>query len=72
MTGLANIADSFAAIQECVFNKKYLTMNELKELIETDFDGRENMRQLLINKAPKFGNDNESVDVFAKICCGGT
>ena len=66
LTGLANIADSFAAIQECVFNKKYLTMNELKELIETDFDGRENMRQLLINKAPKFGNDNESVDVFAK------
>ena len=65
VTGLANIADSFAAIEECVFKKKYLTADELLNLLETDFEGKENMRQLLINRAPKFGNDIEAVDKYA-------
>ncbi len=65
VTGLANIADSFAAIEECVFNKEYLTMAELADLLATDFEGKEEMRQLLINRAPKFGNDNEAVDKYA-------
>ncbi|QAT43267.1 glycyl radical protein [Aminipila luticellarii] len=65
VTGLANIADSFAAIEECVFNKNYLTMTELVDLLETDFEGKEDMRQLLINRAPKFGNDLEAVDKYA-------
>ena len=65
VTGLANIADSFAAIEECVFNKKYLTMEQLLELLHTDFRDHEEMRQLLINRAPKFGNDIEQVDKYA-------
>jgi len=65
VTGLANITDSFAAIEECVFNKEYLTMTELLHLLDIDFEGREDMRQLLINRAPKFGNDIEQVDKYA-------
>lgn len=65
VTGLANIADSFAAVEECVFNKNYLSMSELVNLLETDFEGKEDMRQLLINRAPKFGNDIEAVDKYA-------
>ncbi len=72
VTGVANIADSLAAIEECVFNKKYLSMSQLMELLETNFAGRENMRQLLMNKAPKYGNDIERVDKYAhwlaKLC----
>ena len=66
ITGLANIADSFTAIDECVFNKKYLTMSQLMDLLETDFEGHEDMRQMLIQRAPKFGNDIEQADKFAK------
>ena len=72
ITGIANIADSLAAIEECVFNKQYLSMAELMDLLETDFEGKENLRQLLINKAPKYGNDIEEVDCYAhwlsKLC----
>lgn len=72
ITGVANIADSLAAIEECVFNNKLLTMTELMELVDTDFEGKENMRQLFINKAPKYGNDIENVDEYAhwlsKLC----
>lgn len=66
VTGLANIADSFAAIEECVFKKHYITMDELMNLLETDFKGKENLRQLLINRAPKYGNDNPDADKFAQ------
>ena len=65
VTGLANIADSFAAIEECVINKKYLSMEELLNLLENDFQGKEDMRQLLLNRAPKYGNDLEEVDKYA-------
>jgi len=65
-TGMANIADSFAAIEECVFNKNYLSMDELIELLDTDFAGKENMRQMLIHRAPKFGNDIDAVDKYAR------
>ena len=66
ITGLANIADSFTAIDECVFNKKYLTMSQLMDLLETDFEGHEDMRQMLIQRAPKFGNDIEQADKLAR------
>ncbi len=70
ITGLANIVDSFAAIEECVFNKKYISMPELMDLLKTDFTGKENLRQMLVNKAPKYGNDIEQVDKFAQFVAG--
>lgn len=64
ISSVANVADSLAAIEECVLKKKYLTMAELMNLLETDFEGREDLRQLLINKAPKYGNNIEQVDQY--------
>lgn len=66
LTGLANIADSFTAIEECVFNKHYITMAELIELLKTDFEGNEAKRQMLIQRAAKYGNDIEQADKYAK------
>lgn len=66
VTGLANLVDSLAAIEECVFSKKYLTMSQLMDLLETNFEGKEEMRQMLINRAPKYGNDIEQVDKYAE------
>ena len=65
VAGIANMIDSFAAIEECVFNKKYITMEQLVELMDTNFEGKEFMRQMLINKAPKFGNNIEQVDKYS-------
>lgn len=65
ITGVANIADSLAAIEECVFNKKYITMDQLMDAVDSNFEGAEHIRQMLINRAPKYGNDVESVDEYA-------
>lgn len=62
ITGAANLADSIAAIDTCVFKDKDITMDELIAALDKNFEGEERMRQLLLNKAPKFGNDNAYVD----------
>lgn len=65
-TGTTNVADSLAAIKKFVFDEKIITMEELVEACRTNFDGREELRQRLINEAPKFGNDDDYVDLLAK------
>lgn len=62
---IANVADSLAAIEECVLNKKLISIDELMELLASNFEGKENLRQMLINKAPKYGNNIEAVDKYA-------
>lgn len=65
VAGIANVIDSMAVIEECVFNKKYFTMEELIHMIDTSYEGKEDMRQLILNRVPKFGNDIEQVDKYS-------
>jgi len=64
--GIANLGNSLAAIKKLVFEEKRLTKEELLQAIETDFEeeGGEKIRQLLLNFAPKYGNDNDDVDLL--------
>jgi pyruvate-formate lyase len=41
-----------------------LSPAELVNILDTDFAGRESLRQRLVNKAPKYGNDNDEADDF--------
>lgn len=66
LTSLANAADSLAAIEEVVFKDKTLTLSELNEILKNNFKDQENIRQLLLNKPQKFGNDNDFVDGIAR------
>ncbi|WP_163627405.1 glycyl radical protein [Lactiplantibacillus plantarum] len=62
--GIANLADSLAAIKKLVFEEKKLTTTQLWHALTTDFadeDGAK-IRQMLINDAPKYGNDDDYVD----------
>ena len=62
--GIANMADSLAAIKKLVFEEKRITPAELWDAILDDFQTPENRRiqDMLINDAPKYGNDDDSVD----------
>jgi formate C-acetyltransferase len=64
--GLATVADSLAAMKRLVFEEKLLNLKELREMLANDFAGEETLRQVLINKAPKYGNDDDYVDEIAK------
>ncbi|MGT2924772.1 glycyl radical protein [Streptococcus caviae] len=62
--GIANLADSLAAIKKLVFEEGRLTTAELWEALQSDYAGErgEEIRQMLINDAPKYGNDNDYAD----------
>lgn len=64
--GIATAADSLAAIKKTVFEDKRLTMAELLQALRTNFEGKEDLRQMLITRAPKFGNDDDYVDSIAR------
>jgi choline trimethylamine-lyase len=65
-TGIADLADSLAAVKKLVYDEKALTLPDLVDILKKDFDGAENVRQMLINRAPKYGNDHDEVDQFAR------
>ena len=61
--GPSVVGDSLAAVKKIVFEDKELTLNELKEALDNNFEGIEGARiRQLCRKAPKFGNDIDSVD----------
>ena len=66
MSGATNAVDSMAAIKKLVFDEKSVTMDELIKACQTNFEGKEDLRQRLMNDPPKFGNDDEEVDKLAK------
>lgn len=61
--GIANLADSLAAIKKVVFEDQKVTPAELWEALQADFDGEKNERiRRLLQEAPKYGNDDDYVD----------
>jgi formate C-acetyltransferase len=65
-TGVTNVGNSLASIKKLVFEEGLITGAELKQALDSDFSGPdgERVRQLLINRAPKFGNDDDYVDTL--------
>ena len=63
--GLADVADSMAAVKKLVYDDKSVSMEELCLALETNFEGFEKLRQRLIKEAPKYGNDIDYVDDIA-------
>jgi formate C-acetyltransferase len=62
--GIANLGNSLAAIKKLVFEEEKLSKEDLLEAIENDFTGKkaERIQQMLLNFAPKYGNDDDYVD----------
>jgi formate C-acetyltransferase len=61
----ANVADCLAVAKKCVYEDRSLRAEELLAAIKANFEGAEPLRQQLINKVPKYGNDVEWVDAIA-------
>lgn len=63
--GLATLADSLAAVKKLVFEENLVSLPELLRALEMDFVGYDPLRQALVHKAPKYGNDDPYVDQIA-------
>ena len=60
--GIGSLTDSLSAIKYHVFDYKNLSMNQLLDALKNSFEDSEEIRQLLLNKTPKFGNDIDYTD----------
>ncbi|MCX8066683.1 MAG: hypothetical protein N3B68_02465, partial [Anaerolineae bacterium] len=63
---LATAADSLAAIKKLVYDEKAVSMEELVRALDANFEGYESLRQMLLHKAPKYGNDDPEADEIAR------
>ncbi|MBM3475062.1 MAG: glycyl radical protein, partial [Armatimonadetes bacterium] len=61
-TGTGTLTDSLSAIKRHVFDDGTLTWDALLGALATDFEGCEETRQLLLNRTPRFGNDDDAAD----------
>lgn len=66
ISGVANAADSLAAIDQVVFQKKLMTLAELTQILDSNYAGREDVHQMLLNKVVHFGNDEDLVDEYCR------
>ena len=63
--GIGTTTDALAAVRHVVFDQANLSLAELLEAVDADFAGQEPLRQLLLNRAPKYGNDDPLADEVA-------
>jgi len=68
--GVADVADSLAAIDWLVYQEKKLRLSELVAAARNNFEGRKEIRQLILNKAPRYGRDDEPGNRYAKLVAG--
>jgi len=64
--GIGSITDALSAIKTHVFENRTLSMAELLELLTGNFAGHERERLLLVNKTPRYGNDDDCADAIMK------
>jgi formate C-acetyltransferase len=60
--GIGSVTDCLTAIQELVFDQRAMTLPRFVDVLDADFDGEEFLRQRLLNKVPKYGNDDDRAD----------
>ncbi len=64
--GIVVVADSLAAIRTLVFEEKLVSLDQFLQALKDNWQGYESLRQLILHRVPRYGNDDESVDSLAR------
>jgi len=60
--GIGSLTDSLSAVRQLVFEEGSVGLPALVQALEADFAGCEPLRQQLLNRTPKYGNDEAPAD----------
>lgn len=66
IVGLGTLTDSLVSLKYNVFERKLFTIDEVLNALVKNYEKYEIMRQIFLNKTPKYGNDDDYVDEVAK------
>ena len=64
--GIGTVTDSLSAIRHHVFTEKNMSMADMQRVLAADFAGFEKTRLLLVNKTPRYGNDDDAADALMR------
>ena len=64
--GIGTLTDSLTAIKHHVFDEKHLSMGQMLKTLKDNFEAHELIRQMLWNKTPKYGNDDDYADALLR------
>lgn len=62
--GIGTVTDSLSALKDVVYERGDLPLARLVEILDADFTGHEELRQRLVHKTHKYGNDDEYADAL--------
>ncbi|HZK43146.1 MAG TPA: pyruvate formate lyase family protein [Syntrophomonadaceae bacterium] len=66
--GLADVADSMMVIKKLVFEEKVITLQELKNAVDSNFENDPKLHAMVQNKVNRFGSgDDEAIDMANKV-----
>jgi formate C-acetyltransferase len=63
--GIGSLTDCLAAVKQMVFDDKAVPLGDLVKALDANFEGQEILRQRLVNRTPKYGNDDDYADDLA-------
>lgn len=69
LIGVPNVIDSLIVIKQFVYDEKAITMNELTDALENNWNGFEDLLTLIKKRGKFFGNDDETSNYVAKLFC---
>jgi formate C-acetyltransferase len=64
--GIGTLTDSLAAIDAHVFQGKHIALPQMVAALDANFEGLESLRQTLVNRCPKYGNDLDAPDALMR------
>jgi len=62
--GITNFGDALLVVKKLVYEEKRLSLREFVEILDSDWEGHESLRQECLKRVSKFGNGAEAVDAF--------
>jgi formate C-acetyltransferase len=60
--GLGTMTDAMTSLNYHIFEQQTLPMGEFIDNLDANYEGNEQLRQLLLNRTPKYGNDDDHAD----------
>ena len=64
--GIANLVDALIAIRHLVFEEQRITFAEFSQALQNNYVGYEPLRAYIMNRLPRYGNDNAEADSLAQ------
>jgi len=66
IVGMGSITDCLTSLKYNVYDNQIYTMKQVLEVLKNDFEGFEEIRQKLISRTPKYGNDEDYADLITQ------